>query len=186
MDLKQLQVEAHQIAREHGWHDTERTFGDCIALVHSELSEALKAYRAPAWQGDLGWRWVPILDDETAEIIGNKPVEVASELADVVIRVVDMAEWYGVDLGNPFDQPVFMERPTFGDSIAALHYLVSMTFYWHEDVGITRGGSWEQCLRLIVTGVYGMAAHYGIDLDAAIAAKTGRASTGTGARRCEH
>ena len=33
------------IARDHGWWDTERTFGDCIALVHSELSEALEAYR---------------------------------------------------------------------------------------------------------------------------------------------
>ena len=41
MDLKALQREAHAIAKDHGWWDEERTFGDLIALVHSELSEAL-------------------------------------------------------------------------------------------------------------------------------------------------
>ena len=45
MDLKALQKEAHAIAREKGWWDEPRTFGDLIALVHSELSEALEVYR---------------------------------------------------------------------------------------------------------------------------------------------
>ena len=165
MNLANLQRESHAIAKAHGWWDEERTFGDLIALVHSELSEALEAYRDYG-DTDAHWQWH---DHDGKEV--RRPEGVPFELADVVIRVADMAEHYGVDLGNPFDQPVFMERPTFGDSIAALHYLVSMTFYWHEDVGITRGGSWEQCLRLIVTGVYGMAPRYGIDLDAAIEAK---------------
>ena len=33
MDLSDLQREAHAIAKDHGWWDEERTFGDCIALV---------------------------------------------------------------------------------------------------------------------------------------------------------
>ena len=45
MDLKALQKEAHAIAKDHGWWGQERTFGYLIALVHSELSEALEAYR---------------------------------------------------------------------------------------------------------------------------------------------
>ena len=41
MNLRELQRDAHAIAKDRGWWDQERTFGDCIALVHSELSEAL-------------------------------------------------------------------------------------------------------------------------------------------------
>ena len=45
MVLSDLQREAHAIAKEHGWWDEERTFGDLIALIHSEASEALEGYR---------------------------------------------------------------------------------------------------------------------------------------------
>ena len=43
--FQEVQSEAHLIAREKGWHDEERTFGDDIALMHSELSEALEGFR---------------------------------------------------------------------------------------------------------------------------------------------
>ena len=178
MNLADLQREAHAIAKDHGWWDEERTFGDCIALVHSELSEALEAYRAPAWQGDLGWRWLPILDDETAEIIGNKPVGVPSELADVVIRVADMAEWYGYDLGH--DEAIldldaletcFMDvqsSGSFGDWIARLHWLVAEATGYR---GVADDSLVADALASLVLGIEWMAAHYGIDLDAAIEAK---------------
>ena len=37
MNLVELQIEAHAIARDRGWYDTEVTFGNRIALIHSEL-----------------------------------------------------------------------------------------------------------------------------------------------------
>lgn len=77
MDL--LIQEAGENAAVHGWHDKPTTFGDRIALIHSEASEALEAYRDA---GDAKITWWREED--------SKPEGVAAELADIVIRVADL------------------------------------------------------------------------------------------------
>ncbi len=88
--------EAHSMAVSKGWHDVAWAalptkaaradrLGSLLALVHSEVSEALEAYRArelEAWTREDG-----------------KPEGVSAELADVVIRVADLAGYLGIDLG---------------------------------------------------------------------------------------
>ena len=67
--------EVHQTAQAKGWWEGERNEGEIIALIHSELSEALEALRAGNPQDDK----IPMF----------KGVE--TELADVIIRIMDYA-----------------------------------------------------------------------------------------------
>jgi NTP pyrophosphatase (non-canonical NTP hydrolase) len=72
--INNLCKEAYLIAKSKGWHDEPREMGTTLALIHSEVSEALEAERK-----------------------GNAE-NFAEELADVCIRVFDLCGSKGIDL----------------------------------------------------------------------------------------
>ncbi len=168
MNLRELQKEAHAIAKDHGWWGEERTFGDCIADVHQALSKALEAYRR---LGHFQHGWGRNEEDRDAPAM---PKGVPAELADVVIRVADMAEWWGIsvavtshELDVCYAGEVIAGCHSFGDWIAALHRFPGNAFSHRlRSLNVV-----EDDLKAVVYGVQRMAAHYGIDLDAAIKAK---------------
>jgi NTP pyrophosphatase (non-canonical NTP hydrolase) len=84
MTLNELGKVAHENAKAKGFYDTPPTIPERLCLIHSEVSEALEAYR----------------DDDIAGHVSEsgKPEGLPSELADIVIRVVDMAAYLGIDL----------------------------------------------------------------------------------------
>lgn len=99
MNIKLLQKDVHDNAKAHGWWDEERPFGELLALVHSEVSEALEDYR----------NGLPLNENHYEP--NGKPCGVPSELADVVIRVMDMCERYGIDL-----EKAILEKHEFNKS----------------------------------------------------------------------
>ena len=91
LDLQDFMEEVHETAVAHGWWDTEE---DCnvptkIALIHSELSEALEEFR----DSKFDMYYVPVGDEGE-----SKPEGMSVELADAIIRILDLCAEYDIDI----------------------------------------------------------------------------------------
>lgn len=86
--MRLIQKDVHELAVANGWwpEDTDlRIVPEKLALIHSEISEALEEYR----NGKM---------DSYYNGDSDKPEGFGIELADAIIRIFDLAEFLGIDM----------------------------------------------------------------------------------------
>ena len=103
MTISEIVASAHENAVNHGFWEPGPDFGTAIALIHSELSEALEEMRAgnKIRPGNS----TPMVYYSGDGYVATKPTKcckkpegVAIELADAVIRIADLCGHMGIDL----------------------------------------------------------------------------------------
>lgn len=105
----------HENAVAHGWWEGSRSFPEIIALIHSELSEALEEYRAgrpmlyhictssngetlALCDADIAKHHCGVVDCVECEDYDVKPEGIAVELADALIRILDYCGHEHIDI----------------------------------------------------------------------------------------
>jgi NTP pyrophosphatase (non-canonical NTP hydrolase) len=172
--IGEMTAAIRQVNIDKGWRPADgRTFGDDIALLHTEIGETTDAYRKHLLEdatkpptitmnvNDLN-QWV----EETGPA---KPEGVGSELADVLIRLLDIADRHGfavADRDSELADIAEVEHPehlpplvTFGDHTSWLHHCADNLWQARPALFLHAG---IMMLRTLVT----VAATYNINLEA--------------------
>lgn len=80
--LNEMAKKFYDIAASKGFHDTPGNIGERVALIHSEASELLEAYR----NGNPPCTKCPELTSAEEEV------------ADIIVRTLDLSYEFGIDV----------------------------------------------------------------------------------------
>lgn len=127
MTIGELCKRSYETADAKGWHKGSRSLSKAIALMHSEVSEALEVWRDPA--RELSQIWY------SKTKYGDKPEGFVIELADLLIRIGDMAVEMEIPVVEVLNdvliarlgekQEISVDIP---DVLSLIHYYLSQAF----------------------------------------------------------
>ena len=172
MTIDELIKKAHAQAKSMGWWDEPRNTGELLMLIVSECGEALEAHRSGR-MGDLQQfdarypeRNCQLSEEASMSLFRNAfedyiKVSFSDELADIVIRIADLAGAHVLSLPVP-------------DKVEQLAGVFSHKNVGNALLGVVRSvssvgnfdntASDEERLAAAIIGVFSIAADHNIDL----------------------
>jgi NTP pyrophosphatase (non-canonical NTP hydrolase) len=108
--LKKFMSDVHRVSKEHGWWqpDDHKSTLECLALVTAEVAEAMEEvrfdpprppiYQYPAQTGETRFGHPFIVPADSSWSTAGKPEGLSVELADVILRILDLAEHHELPL----------------------------------------------------------------------------------------
>ena len=93
MTLRELQIACFENAQHRGFHEGAPDIWKFIGNLHGECSEAWEEARKPDFE-----------PKRTYYRPDGKPEGLPSELADLIIRICDTAETFGIDLERAVEE----------------------------------------------------------------------------------
>lgn len=166
MIKNELVKEIHQNAVDHGWWDEERGLPEIVALIHSELSEALEEFRngKPKFYYEMEEEATLYADGMPVEKYERKkPEGIVVELADCVIRILDYCGRRNIDIAGVLEaRRAGNDTYALPELVAECHFLISQAFksgeemplYFAECINIIafwckeNGGDLEEAIRI--------------------------------------
>lgn len=96
--MSDMQEYIYNTAEDHGWWEGEPNIPEKLALIHSEISEALEEYRKGVAL-DLVYFGDPTIGTVAVDA-KSKPEGFGVELADAIIRILDLCGYLQIDMAE--------------------------------------------------------------------------------------
>jgi NTP pyrophosphatase (non-canonical NTP hydrolase) len=166
--ISEMRREVDEYQKQMGWGPV--SFPEAMALLHSEVSEALEAWRDHGFEDYTGY--VIVTGGLPTRVDNPKPEGVGAEFADVLIRLLDDCNRFGVDIEKRFSE--FDGRFGINDSFAVnlntLHMMIAkVSMCWEDENSgpvLNEWWNWQHVITYVLVFLWQLCEHYGIDLEA--------------------